>query len=178
MTKTSSTKLKFLVIALIIIGVLIAKNAIPWDRFGDQKVRAQEIRLYYSNEPGMMVDVFLHALIDNNVRLAKELVIPEKQDRIDKWKTESNHKAFECPYIWKWILIDPLQTTAWGGTGEIEIDGKTREIESTYGCSFNNRKMSVEKVIVKFDGAVWLITDWEMICETPPSHGDEETCYR
>jgi hypothetical protein len=174
---TTSRKIKILVVILIIC-ILIAKFAIPWDRFGDQKARAQEIRMYYSNEPGMMVDEFLKALIENNLKLAKELVIPEQQERIDKWKAESKHKAFECPYMWKWILSDPLQTTAWGGRGETEFDDKTREIDITYGCSFNNRKMSVEKVVVKFDGSVWIITNWEMICETPPAYGEEEICYR
>lgn len=52
-----------------------------------------------SNEPDSIVNGFLYALIEDDITLAKQLVIPQQQNRIDYWKSSSQHEAFTCPYM-------------------------------------------------------------------------------
>jgi len=166
-------KMKPFALALGIIGITIFLSRLPWENLVDQKPYAQEIKR--ANNPYLVVDRFLDALIKANINLAKELIIPEQRGRVDAWKAESNHKAHKCPYNWRWF--DPWQTTAWGVGGEDELDANTSEIDITFGCSNDNFLMSIENAIVRYDGVEWAIINWEMICEIGSSKGEEEVCY-
>lgn len=171
MTEKTKKKRAFLVVILAVLcsGMFLLNQS-------REKPKASAEDIKRSGDQNWLVESFLHALMDNDIQFAKDLVVSEQQDRIDKWIFESNHESFQCPYLWRWIFYDPIQNISWGGTGGSEIENNVWEIDSTFGCNNSDRRMSIENAIVKSNGVEWVISDWEMICETLPSQ--KEACYR
>jgi len=165
--------LLLIIIPILVIIVIASVFSGKW--FDNEPLNAQQIKS--SNEPDLIAQKFLEALVQDNVYLAKELVIPEKRERIDKWKIDSHHRAFECPYDSRYFWDEPIQNISSGGTGTVVIDDKTVKAFSSFGCNNNNRSMRVDNMIIRNDPSEWIIIDWNEICETPASYDEKETCY-
>ncbi len=107
----------------------------------------QEIKT--TSEPDNLAYWFLHALIADNIDLAKELVIPEKREQINQWRINSQHKGFKCSYNWGRLLNEPMQLISWGSEGSVEIDSETIKASYAFGCNNNNHSMSIDDVIIQ-----------------------------
>lgn len=158
-------------IAIFLVLVSVAGIFVwQWKSFVKEKEWIQTLK--HSSEPDLMAYTFLRYLRESKLDLAKELVIPEQRERIERWFIGANHKAFDCtsPY---WGFN---QVIASGGGNSKEIDQNTILQSDSYTCNFNGISMSVSDVIVHYDGSAWVITNWSAICETTSSKA--ETCYQ
>jgi len=166
--KSKHPVLKFLIIVgliLTVVGVSI---------FGYYRMKFER-EIEESNNPQQIVDAFLQALMTNDLRFAKKLVLPEQKELIDQWKAETGHRAYGCPANWN--LDDLFEPFAWGVGGSGTIDDNTVTVDSSYGCSNSDYSIRIERVIVKYDGMNWKITHWDKICESSAEENSPRACY-
>ena len=168
-------KKRFLLLTIIFFVVLTVVAVFLYKRSAEKPLDAQQIKKL--PDPDLVAEKFLHALIDDNISLAKELVIQEKRTRLDQWEMDTQHRAFECPYNWRWILSEPIQMISVGGARSIPIDDKTVNAHGSFVCNNNNQSMRIKNVIIKNSDGEWTIIDWGEICETPASYDEKERCY-
>lgn len=156
----------------IFLFIISVAGIFTWQWRSSAKEKEWIQTLKHSEEPDLMAYTFLRYLGESKIELAKELVTPEQRERIEKWSVDSNHEAFDCtsPY-WRFNQI-----LASGGGSSKEIDKSTILQSDSYTCNFSENSMSVNDVIVHYDGSAWVITNWSAICETTPSKA--ETCYQ
>lgn len=117
-----------------------------------------------SNNPEIILDTFFHALVEDDIDLAKELATPELQKRFDEWKIESQHTALYCPYS-RFLESNssssrPIVTY----TAANQAVSKGMEYECYYG---NRSSVSLWGTTLEYNGRAWLVTNWDEICERP-----------
>ena len=169
---TSTVKPKQRVLKFVVI-VALSLALICIGAYGFFQIK-YESHILRSKDPQKIVDAFVEALMNNKLRFAKKLVVPEQQVKINQWEADTNHEAHDCPGDWNFDHLDPI---AWGGGGSGVIDDNTVRVNSAYGCYNNGYSISIEDAIVKFDGRHWRITDWDKICESSDKHGSPRICY-
>ena len=163
-------KSKFTIAVFLL--VIATTGVFTWEWRLSVKEREWIQTLKHSKEPDLMAYTFLRYLKEDKIEFAKELVVPDQRERIDRWAIDSKHEPFNCtsPY-WGFNQI-----LASGGGSSKEIDKNTISQRNSYTCNFNEISISVNDVIVHYSGSEWVIIDWSEICETTPSK--TETCYQ
>ena len=166
--KTKHFNLKFLPLGALLFALMGAGV------FGYYRAR-YERQILQSNDPQQIVDAFAEALMNNNFRFAKKLVVFEQTGSIDQWKADANHEAHNCPR--NWGVDDIFEPYAWGVGGSGVIDDNTVRVDSSFGCNDSGYSIRIEGVIVKYDGEKWRITDWDNICESSDERDSPRVCY-
>ena len=143
----------------------------------NKQFRESQLQRINSDDPGDVVDVFIYALRIDDLDLAKELIIPEQRERLEKWVTISHHKPFDCPPDWRLgfgVLVEPY---AGGSSGYGTIENNMTRVGSSFFCYNNNSYLGIENAIVIYNGAQWKINDWDKICESPADYDAPRICY-
>ncbi len=114
-----------------------------------------------SNNPEITLDAFFHALVDDDLDLAKELATPVLRKRLDEWKIESQYTALHCPYS-RFLESNssssrPLVTY----TATHQAVSKIMNFECWYG---DRASLSLWGATLESNGHEWLIIDWKKIC--------------
>src|SRR6266498_797825 len=156
----STEKVKHQILRFLIIVVLVLM-LVCIGAFGYYRLRSEK-QTQQSNDPHQIAYSFLQALMTNNLRFAKKLVVPEQKLRIDQWKADTQHQSINCP----WDLNDLYEEVAWYAGGASNIDDRTVSGDYIYACSKNGYSIEIEGVIIKHDGKIWIITGWDKICES------------
>jgi hypothetical protein len=169
-------KAKLLVIPFSVFLILCLASIFLFNSSSTEFPDAVELKRV--TEPDFVASWFLRALVEDNIHYAKELIVPEAGERIDQWKTVSQHEAFYCEYDWSSVFNNPfeIQRISSGGSSYVQMDDTTVKARSSYGCSGSHHAMSIKDVIVKKGNDGWTIVDWGVICETPALDA-EELCY-
>ncbi len=167
--KSKRSKL-FIIIGYIVGFILICGIVINTKR---RESRLQKIN---SDNPQIVVDTFLDAIRENDLRLAKELITLDQQEHIDEWIAISNHKPFDCPIEWGRGLGAFIEPIAGGVGGQYETENNTISVDSSYFCYNNGSSIRIEGAIVNYNENKWKITGWDKICESSPEYASQEIC--
>jgi len=176
----SKEKAKHPVLKLLIILVLTLM-LVCMGAFGFFQIKYEK-QIQQSNNPRLIVDTFLEALMQNDLRFAKKLVMHDQKVLIDRWKTDTNHQPRYCPGIWtfhdlNWSIDDLFEQVAWTVSDSSKIDDNTIAFDSVYRCTRNDYLIHIEGLIVKYNGKDWKITRWDRICESSSEENAHEICY-
>jgi hypothetical protein len=158
MASTENTKHQILRVLIIVVLVLVLGCI---GAFGYYQLRFEK-QTQQSNDPHQIAYSFLQALMTNNLRFAKKLVVPQQKLRIDQWKADTQHQSTNCP----WGLDDLYEEVAWYAGSASNIDDSTMSGDYIYACNKNGYSIEIEGVIIKHDGKIWEITGWDKICES------------
>jgi hypothetical protein len=178
--KITRKKKLTLIVMLVLLVVCVASVYLNnWIR--NRPPEPKQIKLM--NEPELVVWWFHQALIEDNITLAKEYVTADNQGRIDKWQRDTQRSNYGCEFDWSWFFKHPLefQQISWGSASSVKIDDFSIEVDSAIGCYSNNYSMKLHKVVVERIRNEWVITNWNKICEDPPSNRPDnstEICYQ
>ncbi len=108
------------------------------------------------NDCGEVADAFWRALLENDSRMAKSLVIPEQWSRIDTWM--AGRKAFYCN---AWDLDDE-----WGDGGGSQTFGEEGwQAGYTYWCWPKRYSLSIDDIILKPTEEGCQVIQWGKVCE-------------
>lgn len=148
-------------ILLAIIATLVLSLVVLVKIFQESQ-RTQQLN---HHDPGYVVNAFLHALSRNDLDFAKKFVIPEQAIFIDKWASESNHQAFECPIDWSRGLNILNEGIEYGGSSYFEIKNNKTTVDASITCRFSHAAINIAGVVLVYNGSNWKITGWVNICE-------------
>jgi hypothetical protein len=110
------------------------------------------------NDCGDVSDAFLRALLKNDSRMAKALVVPEQWSRIDTWM--AGRKKFYCG---GW---DVLEDEIWQG-GAYRADGEDEwYADYTYTCWPKRYSLSIDDIILKQTEEGCQVIQWGRVCES------------
>jgi hypothetical protein len=101
---------------------------------------------------------FLESLMENDVRIAKALTVPEQWGRIDTWMVE--HEAFNCPFS---LDIENMMMEC--------VNGYCR-----YSCGDEGYNIRIEDLRLQKTEEGWQVADWGEICESR-GWGKLPKCY-
>lgn len=142
-----------------------------------QQQQMQRIQNYQQSNPAGIASLFIHAMGDKDFQLAKKLVVPSQEDRLDRLKNVS--------YLWNMNccnILDILNECEMGSGGYVEDENSNNTIvvTKTYWCSDPRRspdnEISIDEIVVEHDGSKWMIIDWSAIC-IRNAQSQRETCY-
>jgi hypothetical protein len=149
-------------IALLVIAVVLPAG---WQvlQGAPTEQLAQQIM---HGDPSGVASGFLDALANNDLELAKELVVPEQQDRIDTWQRESRHRWVPCPnrnWLKDFSEMRFIFVSEWSSTGSLQFDDRAA-VSAVTGCTFNQFEIQVNEAALHRDGYEWIILNWKEIC--------------
>jgi hypothetical protein len=171
---TKKKRFSLLAVSILFVVVLAFFSLNTW--FNDRSPDIQEIKL--SSEPDVVAEMFVKALAEDNITLAKGLVSLDTQERIERWEAASQPQNNKCKFDWAWFVRHPLeiQKVSWASTSSVEKENNTVEVTSSLGCNSNLYSIKVDQIVVQQVGGEWVIIDWNRICENVPSETSEK-CY-